>query len=133
MELTKDRRRAGGCAWVALWVLAAFVLATGGVLYGTSQVVDAWHWCLTQDHEPDPRLGAATRSVWAVLFVTLLVLGAVLSPLPRSRRYLLPVMVLTAAALTWLYVIGMGTPAPSQPGVPPELACWRLPSFPFTG
>lgn len=118
---------------MALWVFAAFVLATSGILYGNARVMDAWHWCLTQDHEPDPRLAAATRSAWAVGFVTLLLPGAVLSPLPRSRRYLLPVMVVTAAALTWLYVTGMGAPAPLPPGVPPEVACWRLPSFPFTG
>ncbi|MFD0526343.1 hypothetical protein ACFQ1I_02285 [Kitasatospora arboriphila] len=129
----KDRRRAGGCGWVVLWVLAAFVLATGGVLYGTGRVTETWHWCLTQDHEPDPRMAAATRSVWAVVFVVLLLLGAVLSPLPRSRWYLLPVLAVTAAVLTGLYVTGMGTPAPTRPGTPPEAACWSLPSFPFTG
>ncbi|MEV7181653.1 hypothetical protein [Kitasatospora sp. NPDC093679] len=104
----KARRPAGGCGWAALWVLAAFVLATGCVLHGTGRVTESWHRCLTQDHEPDPRTAAATRSVRAVVFVVLLLLGAVLSPLPRSRWYLPPVLAGTFLGLRAWDLTGHG-------------------------
>lgn len=133
MESVKNRGQAAGRAWLLAWALMSLVLATAGILYGNSQVNETWHWCLTQDHEPDPRLAAGTRSAWAVMLVTQLVLGAVLSRLPYSRRYLLPVMCAVAAVLTWLYVTGMGSPAPLRPGDPEEAACWTMPAFPFIG
>ncbi|MEV7121105.1 hypothetical protein [Kitasatospora griseola] len=128
-----EGRRASGCGWVSVWVLAALVLATAGVVCGNAWVDEAWHWCLTQDHEPDPTLAAATRSVWVVMFAVLLVCGAVLSRLPRSRWYLLPAMSVVAAVLVWLYVTGMGSPAPLRPGDPEEAACWTMRTFPFLG
>ncbi|MEV6209428.1 hypothetical protein [Kitasatospora sp. NPDC051914] len=114
-----------------MWSAAALLIATTGVLYGNTRVGEAWHWCLTQDHEPDPRAAAAARSVWVLMFVALLVLGAVLSPLPHSSWYLVPAMLAVAAGLTWLYVTGMGSPAPSQVGEPMEASCRTAPSFPF--
>ncbi|WP_033822703.1 hypothetical protein [Kitasatospora sp. MBT63] len=134
MELTENRARAGGCARTVMWGLAAFVLATAGTLYGGARVSEAWHWCLTQDHEPDPTMAAASRSVWVVMLVVLVVLRAVVSDLVHSRWYvLLPVMCAATAVLTWLYVTGMGGPAPVPPGAPEEQACWTMPGFPFLG
>ncbi|MGW2865191.1 hypothetical protein [Streptomyces sp. NPDC001205] len=46
--------------------------------------------------------------------------------------YRLPTM-LVVAVLTWLYVTTVGTPAPLEPGQPPESVCQTLPPFPFTG
>ncbi|BFV58519.1 hypothetical protein KCMC57_up36230 [Kitasatospora sp. CMC57] len=131
MESVQDRRTADGCAWTVAWALTALVLATAVILVGNSWVIEAWHWCLSQDHEPDPDMAAAVRSVWAVSLALLLLLGAVLSRLPGSRWYLLPAMLAVAAALTWLFVIGMGSPAPLQPGAPEETPCWSMRSFPF--
>ncbi|WP_344465765.1 hypothetical protein [Kitasatospora kazusensis] len=114
-------------------VLAALVLATAGTLYGNDRVTSAWRWCLSQDHEPAPNGLTRTVSVWVVVLTVLLVLGSLLGPLPGSRWYLWPAMVAAAAVLTWLYVSGMGAPAPVPPGGPPEAVCRTLPAFPFTG
>ncbi|WP_431676447.1 hypothetical protein [Kitasatospora sp. KL5] len=114
-----------------MWSTAALLIATTGVLFGNARVDEAWHWCLTQDHEPDSGAAAAARSVWVLMVVALLVLGAVLSPLPRSGWYLVPAMLAVAAGLTWLYVMGMGSPAPLQVGEPMEDSCRTMPSFPF--
>ncbi|MEV8093326.1 hypothetical protein [Kitasatospora sp. NPDC085879] len=128
-----DRRRAVGCVWALVRVLAALVFATGGLLFASDRVRATWHWCLTQDHEPDPDGFMAFMAVWAIMIVTLLVLGAVLHGLPKGRWCLLPAMAVAAAVLSWLYVIGMGSPAPLKPGVPEEAACWTMATFPFLG
>ncbi|WP_158714103.1 hypothetical protein [Kitasatospora aureofaciens] len=117
--------------WVS--VAAALVLATGGTLFGNSRIIAAWRFCLGEDHEPNPNLTTATVSWWSVMLVALLALGALLGRGPRSRRYRLPAMLVVAAVLTWLYITGMGTPAPLGPGQPPESVCRILPPFPFTG
>ncbi|MFF0390453.1 hypothetical protein ACFYS8_17440 [Kitasatospora sp. NPDC004615] len=110
-----------------------FVLAAAGIVCGDVRVTETWYWCLTRSHERDPAPAAATRSVWAVMVVALLVFGAVFSFLPRGRWCLLPVLFAVAAVLTWLYVVGMGSPAPLRPGDPGEGACWTVPVFPFLG
>ncbi|GJF32735.1 hypothetical protein KNE206_54350 [Kitasatospora sp. NE20-6] len=133
MESVKDRNRAVGCAWALIRVLAALVFATGGLLFASARVRATWHWCLTQDHEPDPDGFMAFMAAWAIMIVTLLVLGAVVHDLPKGRWYLLPAMAAAAAVLSWLYVIGMGSPAPLEPGEPQEAACWTMPTFPFLG
>ncbi|WP_457033179.1 hypothetical protein [Kitasatospora sp. P5_F3] len=114
-------------------VLAALVFATGGLLLASDRVIETWHWCLTQDHEPDPDQFTATVFAWAVMITVLLVLGAVLRRLPYSSWYLLPALAVAAGLLGWLYVIGMGSPAPLGPGDPEEAACWTMPIFPFVG
>ncbi|MFJ3218728.1 hypothetical protein ACIPLC_22750 [Kitasatospora sp. NPDC086801] len=112
---------------------AALVLATGGTLVGNGRILATWRFCLSQDHEPNPNLTMATVSGWAVMLGALLTLGALLGRLPRSRRYRLPAMLAAVVVLTWLYVAGMGSPAPLRPGQPPESVCRVLPPFPFTG
>ncbi|MFI9788725.1 hypothetical protein ACIHEI_35235 [Kitasatospora sp. NPDC051984] len=79
-------------------------------------MTETWCWCLTRGHEPVPALAVATRSVWAVVLVALLVFGAVLSFLPRGRWYLLPVLFAVAAVLTWLYVVADGIARPVAAG-----------------
>ncbi|MFE9427973.1 hypothetical protein ACFYNO_34030 [Kitasatospora sp. NPDC006697] len=111
----------------------AFVLATVGLLVGIDRVAARWHWCLTQDHETNPDLVRGNRAAWVIMLIVLLVLIVLLRPLPRSSWYLLPVLVAATAALTWLYVAGMGQPAPLHPGDAPEAGCWNMPTFPFTG
>ncbi|WP_146259113.1 hypothetical protein [Streptomyces tateyamensis] len=110
-----------------------FVLATAGLLVGIDRVVATWHWCLTQDHETNPDLVRGNRAVWVIMLTVLMVLIVLLRPLPKSRWYLLPVLVAATAALTWLYVTGMGHPAPLSPGDAPEVRCWNMPTFPFNG
>ena len=61
MGYLEERGSAGGCARVAVWSAAALLIATAGVLYGNARVGEAWHWCLTQDHEPDPRAAVAAK------------------------------------------------------------------------
>ncbi|MEV7596356.1 hypothetical protein AB0O91_03095 [Kitasatospora sp. NPDC089797] len=114
-------------------VAAALVLATGGTLFGNTRIVAAWRFCLGQDHEPDPNMAVATVGWWVVMSVALVLLGAVLGRGSGSRRYALPVLLAAAAVLTWLYVTGMGSPAPLLPGQPPESVCGVLPPFPFAG
>jgi uncharacterized membrane protein (DUF4010 family) len=129
MRSVRGRRAVGGLAWGA----AAFVLATVGLLVGSSRVTATWRACLGQDHEPVPGGLRVTLSVWVVMLTVLLALIAVLRPLPKSRWYLLPVMVVVAAVLTWLYVIGTGHPPPLRPGDAPQAGCGGFPAFPFTG
>ncbi|MFD7450434.1 hypothetical protein [Kitasatospora sp. NPDC059827] len=127
------RERRSGWIRRAAWTAAALVLATGGTLFGNSRVLAAWRYCLGQDHEPNPNLAMATVSWWTVMLVALLALGALLGRRPSSRRYRLPALLAAAAVLTWLYVTGMGSPAPLQPGQPRDSVCRVLPPFPFTG
>ncbi|KQV11886.1 hypothetical protein [Kitasatospora sp. Root107] len=128
-----NQGRAVDRVWVLVRILAALVFATGRLLLAKDRVIATWHWCLTQGHEPDPDRFRATVCAWAVMIAVLLVLGAVLDRLPYGCWYLLPAMAVAAAVLGWLYVIGMGSPAPLGPGEPEEAACWTMPIFPFIG
>ncbi|MFJ1708112.1 hypothetical protein [Kitasatospora sp. NPDC088346] len=128
MESVNVRRAVGGCVRVP----AAVVFATVGLLVAQSRVRATWNWCLTQDHEADGGGFLALVSVWAVMVVVLLVLGAVLAELPGSHWYLLPALAVAAAVLSWLHVVGMGAPT-MLPGQPEEAACWSRPTFPFLG
>ncbi|WP_344444586.1 hypothetical protein [Kitasatospora nipponensis] len=129
MTAERGRDRAGGCGWV----LGAWVLATAGAFLGSATVVRAWHSCLGQDHESAATGSVAVVGFWAVLLTALLLLGALPGPPRRRRRWLWPAMLAVTAVLTWLFVVGMGTPPSPQPGSSAEVGCDTRPAYPFAG
>ncbi|MFJ8040375.1 hypothetical protein ACIRBX_07690 [Kitasatospora sp. NPDC096147] len=125
------RTRADGCGWTAARWLVGFLLATTALFTASDRVQETWHWCLTQDHEVDPDAFPAMMAAWGIAVVTVLSVGAVVHRLPYGSWYVLPVMAAVAALLGWLYLIGMGSPAPVAPDGYPEDACRTLRVFPF--